>query len=81
MKSEFKGKIIKNFKAFCKSESGATAMEYGLIAALIAVVMIPAVKVIGEYNNRNYWCLWNLVQGRFADDNKGPCSGFETKPD
>jgi pilus assembly protein Flp/PilA len=30
-----------------KDESGATAIEYGLIAALIAVVIIAAVTAIG----------------------------------
>jgi pilus assembly protein Flp/PilA len=32
---------------FAKDESGATAIEYGLIAALIAVVIIGAVTVTG----------------------------------
>ena len=32
---------------FAKDESGATAIEYGLIAALIAVVIIGAVGAIG----------------------------------
>ncbi|QYC10122.1 Flp family type IVb pilin [Brevundimonas nasdae] len=32
---------------FIKDESGATAIEYGLIAALIAVVIIGAVSVLG----------------------------------
>ncbi len=32
---------------FLKDESGATAIEYGLIAALIAVVIISAVSLIG----------------------------------
>lgn len=35
------------FKRFAKSESGATAIEYGLIAALIAVVIIGAVQLLG----------------------------------
>lgn len=35
------------FKRFAKSESGATAIEYGLIAALIAVVIIGAVTMVG----------------------------------
>lgn len=39
---------------FFKDESGATAIEYGLIAALISVVIIVAVTAIGEN-----------VQGRF----------------
>ena len=32
---------------FVKDESGATAIEYGLIIALIAVVIITAVTTIG----------------------------------
>ena len=32
---------------FVKDESGATAIEYGLIAALIAVVIIAAVTALG----------------------------------
>jgi pilus assembly protein Flp/PilA len=32
---------------FLNNESGATAIEYGLIAALIAVVIITAVTTIG----------------------------------
>ena len=33
---------------FLKDESGATAIEYGLIAALIAVVLIASMSVLGE---------------------------------
>jgi pilus assembly protein Flp/PilA len=35
-------------KKFIKDESGATAIEYGLIAALIALVVIGATQLIGE---------------------------------
>jgi pilus assembly protein Flp/PilA len=35
------------FARFVKDESGATAIEYGLIAALIAVVCITAMTTIG----------------------------------
>jgi pilus assembly protein Flp/PilA len=31
----------------CKSEDGATAIEYGLIAALIAVAAIAAMQLVG----------------------------------
>jgi len=34
--------------AFSKDESGVTAIEYGLIAALIAVVIIAAVTNVGK---------------------------------
>ena len=33
---------------FVKDESGATAIEYGLIAALIAVVIIVAAQALGR---------------------------------
>jgi pilus assembly protein Flp/PilA len=36
---------------FVKDESGATAIEYGLIAALIAVVIISALRTIGTNLN------------------------------
>jgi pilus assembly protein Flp/PilA len=32
---------------FVKDESGATAIEYGLIAALIAVAIITAARLLG----------------------------------
>ena len=35
------------FRNFWKNESGATAIEYGLIAALIAVVIITGVTAVG----------------------------------
>ena len=35
------------FARFLKDESGATAIEYGLIAALIAVAIIAAVRAVG----------------------------------
>ena len=43
-------------KTFLRDESGATAIEYGLIAALIAVVLIAAVqslsgKISGTFNS------------------------------
>jgi pilus assembly protein Flp/PilA len=35
------------FTRFFQDESGATAIEYGLIAALISVVIITAVTLVG----------------------------------
>ncbi len=34
-------------KQFLNDESGATAIEYGLIAALIAVVIITGITAVG----------------------------------
>jgi len=38
---------MKTLKKFLRDESGATAIEYGLIAALISVVIIGAVSSVG----------------------------------
>ena len=38
---------MKLISRFVRDESGATAIEYGLIAALIAVVIITAVTAVG----------------------------------
>jgi pilus assembly protein Flp/PilA len=39
--------MTKLFKRFANDESGATAIEYGLIAAGIAVAIITAVNTVG----------------------------------
>lgn len=39
--------MTKFITKFVKDELGATAIEYGLIAALIAVVIIGAVQILG----------------------------------
>jgi len=39
--------LIKKIKNFVASEDGATAIEYGLIAALIAVAIITGATALG----------------------------------
>ena len=39
---------------FLRDESGATAIEYGLIVALIAVVIIAAVTTVGTQLNSKF---------------------------
>ncbi len=39
---------------FAKDESGATAIEYGLIVALIAVVIVGVVGTIGGKLNTSF---------------------------
>jgi len=39
--------MINMIKNFVKDESGATAIEYGLIAALVAVAIITALGALG----------------------------------
>jgi pilus assembly protein Flp/PilA len=42
------------FKKLIKNEKGATAIEYGLIAALIAVAAITAMQGIGTKLNSTF---------------------------
>jgi pilus assembly protein Flp/PilA len=49
------------FTRFLKDESGATAIEYGLIAALIAAVVITALTAIGTNLNGTFTSIGNSV--------------------
>jgi pilus assembly protein Flp/PilA len=41
------------FARFAKDQSGATAIEYGFLAALVAVVCITTLQLVGaKLNNR-----------------------------
>lgn len=42
------------FSRFVKDESGATAIEYGLIAAIVSVGIITALKSVGTSLNTTF---------------------------
>jgi pilus assembly protein Flp/PilA len=46
-------------KRFVQDQSGATAIEYGLIAGLVSVVIITAVTLVGD----NLTLTFNSVAG------------------
>ncbi len=60
-------------KGFAHDDSGATAIEYGLIAALIALVIIGGLTALGGENGG----LWNFVKDEVlaALDGAGAGSG------
>jgi pilus assembly protein Flp/PilA len=45
---------MQSLYAFLKDESGATAIEYGLIAAGIAVAIVVVVKSVGTELNTTF---------------------------
>jgi pilus assembly protein Flp/PilA len=53
----------KFFTSFAKDESGATAIEYGLIAALIAVVIIAGAQALGNALNTKFSNIGSSVSG------------------
>jgi pilus assembly protein Flp/PilA len=50
------------FKKFQNDECGATAIEYGLIAALIAVVLISSLGLLGNNIKGSFGLISNKVQ-------------------
>lgn len=49
-----------------KDESGATAIEYGLIAALIAVILISSLGLLGNNVSNSFTKISNSVSGANA---------------
>jgi pilus assembly protein Flp/PilA len=48
---------------FVKDDSGATAIEYGLIAALIAVGIIGAARLLGSQISATFNTVATTMQG------------------
>ena len=46
--------MVVMLKKFIANEDGATAIEYGLIAALIAVVIITGLTTVGSNLNTDF---------------------------
>jgi pilus assembly protein Flp/PilA len=45
---------MSTIRKFLKDESGATAIEYGLIAALVSVAIIAMLTLLGENLNATF---------------------------
>ncbi len=53
--------ISKQAKTFNKNEKGVTMLEYGLIAALIAVVAVAALTTVGSQINAAFTTIGNDI--------------------
>ncbi|MGB6008440.1 Flp family type IVb pilin [Castellaniella sp.] len=49
--------------SFLKEEDGVTAIEYGLIAGLIAVALLAALTPLGEHLSDLFTNIGNKVEG------------------
>jgi len=56
---------------FAKDESGATAIEYGLIAGLISVIIITAVTLAGENLDRIFGAINTSLTGVVPTEGDG----------
>lgn len=59
---------MKNIVRFFKDEEGVTAIEYGLLAALIALAIIVGAGLLGTNLND----LFNYIAGRVAERPPAP---------
>ncbi len=53
---------MKSLVRVLRDESGATAIEYGLIAALISVVLIGVLSLLGTSLNSKFTTIANQLQ-------------------
>jgi pilus assembly protein Flp/PilA len=53
-------------RRFCRDERGATAIEYGLLAAGIAVAIVATVLLIGPRLNTTFQTVLNALPGGTA---------------
>ncbi|MGB3738615.1 MAG: Flp family type IVb pilin [Pontixanthobacter sp.] len=51
------------FKKLMNDEVGATAIEYGLIAALLAISCMGAIQALGDEDAG----IWNYVKGKATE--------------
>jgi pilus assembly protein Flp/PilA len=51
------------FRRFVKDDSGATAIEYGLIAALVSVAIIVALGTLGNNLNATFSAVSDELNG------------------
>ncbi|WP_279358052.1 Flp family type IVb pilin [Methylobacterium indicum] len=56
--------MITKLKRFVSDESGATAIEYGLIATLIALAVIVAARTVGQ----NLGAQFNSIAGNLKNN-------------
>lgn len=46
---------MRKFTALLKSQSGATSIEYALIASIVSIFIIVGVGAVGENLNNNFY--------------------------
>lgn len=59
--------MVQHFKKFLKQEDGATAIEYGLFAALISAVIVGIVVTLGQQTNVGFTTVSTALEGAGID--------------
>ena len=61
--AEFPMQLTQIVQKFVRDEEGVTAIEYGLIAALIAVFIIASVTIVGSKLDAVFTAISTAIQG------------------
>jgi pilus assembly protein Flp/PilA len=61
--AEFPMQLTQIVQKFVRDEDGVTAIEYGLIAALIAVFIIASVTIVGSKLDAVFTAISTAIQG------------------
>ena len=56
-------KMIKQFVKFLKDEDGVTSVEYAVMAALIALVVIAGATLLGKNTNDTFNTVAGVIPG------------------
>ena len=56
-------KFASAVKTFVADENGVTAIEYGLIAALVGVAIVGAAKLLGQQLNDTFAAVTTALKG------------------
>lgn len=67
-------KRVSLFRRYFKDENGATAVEYGLLVGLIAVVIITAVTTLGSAVSRKFDETQCKISGKTWNATNNTCS-------
>lgn len=70
--------MSKLFARFLKNESGATAIEYGLIATLIALAIIVGATAVGTNLGAKFTEISTTLGGAGGDGGEGGEGGDDT---
>jgi len=58
--------MIKKFVQFLKDEDGVTSVEYAVMAALIALVVIAGATILGQNTDATFKDVADVIPGRPA---------------
>lgn len=64
-------KVLKWLKSFARSRDGVTAIEYGLIAGLISVVIIVSMTLVGNEVETTFDTWTNAVHNAVQNSQGG----------